>query len=87
MGIFLKKIGVIQYGLGPIGQSITKLLSEKKDIEIARAGDIDPKKIGQQLSVLTGKKELSKIKVTENLEDNKINNEIKVAIHTRALIL
>jgi 4-hydroxy-tetrahydrodipicolinate reductase len=81
-GNFLKKIGVVQYGLGPIGQSITKLLAEKKNIEIAGAVDIDPKKIGQPLSILTGKKELSRIKVTEDLEDIKIKNNFKVAIHT-----
>jgi 4-hydroxy-tetrahydrodipicolinate reductase len=78
----LKKIGVVQYGLGPIGLSVTKLLTEKKNFEIVGAVDIDPKKICQPLSSLTGKKELSGIKVSENLEDIEINNEIKVAIHT-----
>lgn len=78
----MEKIGVVQYGLGPIGLSITKLLLERKNIEIAGAVDIDPKKIGQPLGILTGKKELSRIKVTEHLEDIKIKNKIKVAIHT-----
>jgi 4-hydroxy-tetrahydrodipicolinate reductase len=78
----LKKIGVVQFGLGPIGISVIKLLVEKKDFEISGAIDIDPRKISRPLSALTGKKELSGINVAEKLRDIEVKNEVKVAIHT-----
>jgi hypothetical protein len=44
-----KKIRAIQYGLGPIGASILKLMREKEAIEIIGAIDNDPAKIGKDL--------------------------------------
>ncbi len=45
-----KKIRVIQYGIGPIGASIVKLLREKESVEIVGAIDSDPAKIGKDLA-------------------------------------
>jgi hypothetical protein len=45
-----KKIRVIQYGIGPIGASIIKLLREKESVEIVGAIDSDPAKIGKDLA-------------------------------------
>jgi 2,4-diaminopentanoate dehydrogenase len=44
-----KKIRAIQYGIGPIGASIVKLLREKETIEIVGAIDKDPAKVGRDL--------------------------------------
>lgn len=44
-----KKIRAIQYGIGPIGASIVKLLREKESIELVGAIDTDPSKIGRDL--------------------------------------
>ncbi len=74
-------IGIVQYGLGPIGISVLKLLLEKKGLEIVGAIDIDPEKIGKSLSDVTGEKDVPRIKVTNHIEDVRIENEIKVAIH------
>jgi 4-hydroxy-tetrahydrodipicolinate reductase len=49
-----KKIRAIQYGCGPIGLSIARLMHEKKAIEIIGAIDSDPAKIGQDLGELAG---------------------------------
>ena len=49
-----KKIRAIQYGIGPIGASIVKLLREKESIEIAGAIDSDPAKIGRDLGEVVG---------------------------------
>lgn len=49
-----KKIRAIQYGIGPIGASIVKLLREKDAIEIVGAIDTDPGKIGQDLGEFVG---------------------------------
>ncbi|HEY4979078.1 MAG TPA: hypothetical protein VII25_07950 [Candidatus Acidoferrum sp.] len=49
-----KKIRAIQYGIGPIGASIVKLLREKESIEIVGAIDNDPAKIGKDLGEAVG---------------------------------
>jgi hypothetical protein len=49
-----KKIRAIQYGVGPIGASIARLMREKQAIEIIGAIDTDPAKIGRDLGELIG---------------------------------
>ena len=49
-----KKIRVIQYGVGPIGASISRLMREKQAIEIIGAIDTDPAKVGRDLGEVTG---------------------------------
>src|SRR3984957_5599828 len=52
--IVKKKIRVIQYGIGPIGASIARLMREKQAIEIIGAIDTDPAKVGRDLGEVTG---------------------------------
>jgi len=52
-----KKIRVIQYGVGPIGASIARLMREKQAIEIIGAIDTDPAKVGRDLSEVAGAKD------------------------------
>ena len=49
-----KKIRAIQYGSGPIGASILKLMREKVAIEIIGAIDNDPAKIGKDVGEVVG---------------------------------
>ena len=49
-----KKIRAIQYGIGPIGASILKLMREKEAIEIIGAIDNDPSKVGKDLGEVIG---------------------------------
>jgi 2,4-diaminopentanoate dehydrogenase len=49
-----KKIRAIQYGIGPIGASIVKLLREKEAVEIVGAIDTDPAKVGRDLGEVVG---------------------------------
>jgi len=49
-----KKIRAIQYGIGPIGASIAKLMREKQAIEIIGAIDTDPAKVGRDLGEVAG---------------------------------
>jgi 2,4-diaminopentanoate dehydrogenase len=49
-----KKIRAIQYGIGPIGASILKLMREKEAIEIIGAIDSDPAKVGKDLGEVVG---------------------------------
>src|SRR4029077_12211565 len=49
-----KKIRAIQYGIGPIGASIARLMREKSAIELIGAIDTDPAKIGRDLGEVVG---------------------------------
>ena len=49
-----KKIRAIQYGIGPIGASILKLLREKAAVDIIGAIDHDPAKIGKDVGEVIG---------------------------------
>jgi len=49
-----KKIRAIQYGVGPIGAAIVRLMRTKKSIEIIGAIDSDPAKAGKDLGDLLG---------------------------------
>ncbi len=49
-----KKIRAIQYGVGPIGASIARLMREKQAIEICGAIDSDPAKAGRDLGEVVG---------------------------------
>lgn len=49
-----KKIRVVQYGVGPIGASIVKLMRQKASLEIVGAIDNDPAKAGRDLGEIVG---------------------------------
>lgn len=44
-------IGIIQYGIGPIGAGIVRLLLEKRDMRFVGAIDIDPARVGKDAGV------------------------------------
>ncbi len=48
------KIRVIQYGVGPIGAGIVRLMLQKPEIQIIGAIDLDPDKIGKDLGRIAG---------------------------------
>lgn len=49
-----KKIRAVQFGVGPIGASIVRLMREKSSIEIVGAIDNDPAKAGRDLGEIVG---------------------------------
>ncbi len=49
-----KTISVAQYGIGPIGAEIARLLFTKSWIRVAGAVDIDPNKVGKDLGEVVG---------------------------------
>lgn len=49
-----KKIRVVQYGVGPIGASIVRLMRQKASLEIVGAIDKDPAKAGRDLGEVIG---------------------------------
>ncbi|MFX0205651.1 MAG: hypothetical protein ACFFDT_06655 [Candidatus Hodarchaeota archaeon] len=62
------KFKVIQVGLGPMGQRITKLLIERENIELIGAIDIDPNLEGKKLDEIFDLKGLPEISVESNLK-------------------
>jgi hypothetical protein len=52
-----KKIRVAQFGVGPIGASIVRLMRQKHALEIVGAIDKDPAKIGRDLGEVAGAKD------------------------------
>ena len=47
-------IRVIQYGLGPIGAATARLITERENLELVGAVDIDPAKVGRDVGRLIG---------------------------------
>ncbi len=49
-----RKIRVVQYGVGPIGAAVVRLMRTKNALELAGAIDMDPAKVGRDLGELVG---------------------------------
>ena len=64
----LQPITVAQYGIGPIGAEIARLLLTKPWIRVAGAIDIDPDKIGKDLGEVIGLERKLGVLVTAELE-------------------
>lgn len=72
-------IKVIQMGLGPIGQQLTRYLSERPGIEIIGAVDPDPGKAGKDIGELAGLVNLN-ITISTDLASVMKNTEADVAV-------
>src|SRR5688572_26181627 len=64
----IKPITVAQYGIGPIGAEIARLLLTKPWVKIVAAVDIDPNKIGKDLGEVIGLGRSTGVIVTPELE-------------------
>lgn len=63
----VQPISVAQYGIGPIGAEITRLLLTKPWIKLVAAVDIDPNKIGRDVGEVIGLGRDVGVKVTADL--------------------
>ena len=64
----LHQISVAQYGIGPIGAEIARLLLTKPWVKLVAAVDIDPKKIGKDVGEVIGLGREVGVKVTPEVE-------------------
>jgi hypothetical protein len=77
-----KKIRVIQFGIGPIGASIAKLMREKQAIQIVGAIDTDPAKVGRDLGEVVGAADAPwGVKVSANAKEV-LEQSADVVIHS-----
>ena len=77
-----KKIRAIQYGIGPIGAAIAKLLREKASVEIVGAIDTDPAKVGRDLGEVVGASDAPwGVKVSDNAEEI-LSQAADIVMHT-----
>jgi len=77
-----KKIRAIQYGVGPIGASIARLMREKQAIEIIGAIDTDPSKVGRDLGELIGATDAPwDVKISANAKEV-LEQNADVVIHS-----
>jgi len=77
----MKKIRVIQYGLGPIGCSTARTILERENLKLVGAVDIDPAKVGKDLGDLLDGKKLG-IRVVKNVADVLAKTKADVVMHT-----
>jgi hypothetical protein len=82
-----KKIRAIQYGVGPIGASIAKLMREKQAIEIIGAIDTDPAKVGRDLGEIVGASDAPwGVKISDDASDV-LGQAADVVIHSTSSAL
>src|SRR5437016_6503743 len=80
--VFMKRINVVQYGLGPIGLETLRLAASKPWLCIIGAVDIDPGKVGKDLGQLTGSRELRRLAVHRSLDEILKKGKPDLIFHT-----
>jgi len=81
------KVRLVQYGVGPIGANIVRLVLQKEGFEYVGAIDIDPNKIGKDLGEIAGVGR--KLGVTLSSDTKKVltTSKADVVVHTTASFL
>jgi len=76
-----KKIKVLQYGFGPIGQETVRAVLKKEGLELIGVVDINPKFIGKDVGEILGEKKLGII-VKQSLAEALNGQKADIALHT-----
>jgi len=77
-----RKIRVVQYGCGPIGCSVAKLASQRRNIEIVGAIDIDKNKAGKDLGEVIGLDKRLGVAISDNAAAVLSQTRPDVVLHT-----
>ena len=77
-----KDIRVIQYGLGPIGAAMARLVVERPTLELVGGVDIDPSKAGKDLGLVIGIDEPLRMDVYASINELIENVPGDVVLHT-----
>ena len=82
-----KKIRVVQYGVGPIGASIARLMRQKQALVITGAIDKDPEKAGRDLGEVAGAEDAPwGVKVSADSAEV-LSHPVDVVVHTTSSFL
>ncbi|WP_138432134.1 NAD(P)H-dependent amine dehydrogenase family protein [Fodinibius saliphilus] len=74
-------INIVQMGLGPIGQQLTRYLNEREGISIVGGVDLDPQKIGNDIGIHAGLDRFG-TEIVANVESVQNIKEADVAVIT-----
>lgn len=83
-------INIVQYGLGPIGIETVRTVLEKSSngrIQLVGAIDIDPSKVGKDLSEIVGWKSSIGVRVSDNAEHVLRSTKPHLVLHTTSSFL
>jgi 4-hydroxy-tetrahydrodipicolinate reductase len=75
-----EKIRVIQYGLGPIGCGVARLINRRPNLELVGGVDIDPDKVGKDLGEVFGLDHQIGVPVVKDL--SQVASEADIVTHT-----
>lgn len=73
---------VVQFGLGPIGCAVARLIDERKDLELVGGVDIDPQKTGEDVGAIIGLNRETGFPVTSSLKEVLDRTGADVVTHT-----
>jgi 4-hydroxy-tetrahydrodipicolinate reductase len=76
-----KKIRVVQYGVGPIGAGVVRLMLQKPELQIVGAVDVDPEKVGKDLGRVAGLERDLGVQVSASLQPL-LKAGVDVIVHT-----
>ncbi len=76
-----KKIRVAQYGVGPIGAGIVRLMLQKPQLQVVGAVDVDPEKVGKDLGRVVGLERDLGVKVSRSAQEV-FKTGVDVIVHT-----
>lgn len=75
------KIRVIQYGVGPIGAGMVRLMLTKPAIQIVGAIEVDPKKVGRDLGTVAGAEREIGVQISSDVK-GVLRSGADVVVHT-----
>jgi len=77
-----RPIKVVQYGVGPIGSAIVKLLTSKQGVKIVGAIDIDKEKVGKDLGDVAGAPKPLGICISSDADEVLSEAKAEVVLHS-----
>ncbi len=76
----MEPLKVLQYGVGPIGASIVKVLSARPQVQIVGGVDVDPEKVGRDLGEIAGTQKLG-VRVSKDAKATLTEYKPDVVVH------
>lgn len=81
-----RQIRVVQYGVGPIGAAIVRLMLDKEGLLVTGAIDIDQDKIGKDLGLVAGAERRVGVVVSQSAK-TVLNSRPDVVVHSTSSLL